>query len=366
MPQPMKFFTIGPVQMRPQTLAVASRQVPYFRTNDFSYIMKETDRMLKELMGTIQASRSIWLTASGTAAMEATVMNVFTPEDKVLVISGGTFGERFVDLCRIHHIPHNVLKLAEGEALQEGHLAPYDGEAFTGMLVNVHETSTGQLYDIHMLSDFCKANKMVLVVDAISSFLCDEFCMDQYGIDVAIISSQKGLCLSPGLSVVMLNEQVVETRIQSRQVQSLYFNFKEYIQNMTRGQTPFTPAVGILLEANEMLAYLCAKGLATHLSEIRERGVYFRRLLQSLPVDIPSFPLSNALTPVFFRTAIAERIFQTLKNEMGMMVNPTGGSRGICGIRVAHVGDLILEDYKALAEGISQCLVRFAEQGAMI
>lgn len=350
-----KLFTIGPVQMYPRTLAVSGTQLPYFRTSEFSELMQRADGMLKRLLGTADTSKSIWLTASGTAAMEAAVMNLFSSRDKLLIICGGVFGERFVDICRRHDIPYDVLRLKENEAFSEAHLQPYADGGFTGLLVNLHETSTGQLYDIQAISRFCKTQGMVLVVDAISTFLCDEYEMDRYGIDVSLISSQKGLCLSPGLSMVVINERTVQQRFQ-QSAKSLYFDFQDYIRNMERGQTPFTPAVGTMLEACDMLDYLCEKGLQVHLAEVRERCLYFRQMIQSLPADIPAFPLSNALTPVIFYEDIAGYVFQTLKNEMGMVVNPTGGLLANRGIRVAHIGNISLADHATLVEGIKQCL----------
>jgi aspartate aminotransferase-like enzyme len=85
----------------------------------------------------------------------------------------------------------------------------------------LHETSTGQLYDIKMISKFCKKNNMYLIVDAISTFLCDEYHMDENDIDVTIISSQKGLCVAPGMSMVAINSRILKERVMNNNV-SLY------------------------------------------------------------------------------------------------------------------------------------------------
>ena len=91
-----KLFTIGPTQMYPSTLEVRGHVVPYFRTGEFGEMMLESARILKRLQGAEEDSEVIVLTASGSAAMEATAMNCFDEHDKLLVICGGTFGERFV------------------------------------------------------------------------------------------------------------------------------------------------------------------------------------------------------------------------------------------------------------------------------
>lgn len=89
--------------------------VPYFRTKEFSEMMLAKDELLRKFAHADAGAKTIYLTASGTAAMEATVMNCFTEQDRLIVINGGSFGQRFVDICEVHHIPHDVVKLEYGE-----------------------------------------------------------------------------------------------------------------------------------------------------------------------------------------------------------------------------------------------------------
>ena len=345
----MKLFTIGPTEMYQNTLEVKAQMVPYFRTKEFSNLMLETDSLLKKSVGTTEASESIYLTASGSGAMEATVMNCFDQNDKLLVISGGTFGERFEDICRIHSFNYEVLKIEFGQTLTQEMLIPFEDKGFTGLLVNLHETSTGQLYDIEMLSEFCQRNQLFLVVDAITVFLCDPYNMDRYHIDATIISSQKGLCLSPGLSMVILSKRMVEKVYQSK-VSSLYFDFRDYIKNMERGQTPFTPCVGILYELNVMLKKIDQEGIERHLNRVRALCKNFRESIRNLPISIPDYPLSNGMTPIIFEKPIAKELFESLKNQYGIYVNPTGGKLKERLVRIAHIGNLTIEDNQMLIE----------------
>ena len=164
-------FTVGPVMASDEVRAIGAEQVPYFRTAEFSAIMKENEQLMKQFAKASDDARTVFITGSGTASMEAVVMNVFTPADKVLVVNGGSFGHRFVQLCEIHEIPHTEIKLEMGTPLTAEDLKPYEGQGYTGFLVNLHETSTGVLYDIQMISDFCHRNHIFLAVDSISSFL---------------------------------------------------------------------------------------------------------------------------------------------------------------------------------------------------
>ncbi len=348
-----KLFTIGPAQMYASTLEIRSHVVPYFRTAEFSQVMLDNAKLLKKLEGAEENAEVIVLTASGSGAMEATVTNCFDCHDKLLVICGGTFGERFVKICEIHGFPHEVIYLGEDEELKGEHLERFADGGFTGLLVNIDETYTGQLYDLHMISEFCKREGMYLIVDAISSFLCDPYEAAANYVDATIVSSQKGLCLAPGLSLVTLSPRMVN-RLNKIDPHSLYFDFKDYILNMKRGQTPFTPAVGVCFELNDMLHKIDRQGLDKRLSEVKARCDYFRGLLNELPVHIPSFPLSNAITPVRFEKEIAKEFFEYLKNEKHVMVNPVGGELGKRSIRVSHVGSLALDDYDMLVREMKE------------
>lgn len=356
----MRLFTIGPVEMFDvvKKVRAASDSVPYFRTEEFSRLMLDTDTLLKKFAGTDESSKTVYLTASGSGAMEAAVMNCFSSDDRLLVINGGSFGQRFCDICAIHGIPYDAIVLEYGEALSAGHLARYRDKQYAGLLVNIDETSTGQLYDIKLLSDFCHAKNMYLVVDAISSFLCDPFNMDKYGVDVMIASSQKGACISPGLSMVVLNHKIVKERVAHSKFKSLYFDFKSYFKNFERGQTPFTPAVGICVELNASLHMIDDIGLDNHLKHIAEVADDFRKKsVHVLPVYLPEFPLSNAITPLIFKEPMAYKVFEILKNKYGIFVNPTGGKLADISLRIAHIGQTDIGDNDILLEYMEKTML---------
>ena len=130
-------FALGPVMSSELVLKVGSQQTPYFRTPEFSKINLENEIIMKELLHAGEDSRAIFLTGSGTSGMEATVMNVFNEKDKVLIVNGGGFGQRFVDLCSLHNISYDEIKLEFGCDITEEILDSYDGEEYTSFLVNI-------------------------------------------------------------------------------------------------------------------------------------------------------------------------------------------------------------------------------------
>lgn len=346
----MKLFTVGPTQMRKEILDVRHQQVPYFRTDEFSDVMLDSDRLLKKFMNAPSGAKSIYLTASGTGGLEATIMNCMNETDHALVINGGTFGQRFVDLCELHGIPHTEIKLHDDEQLVESHFTGVADKDFTFVIANIDETSTAQLYDIHLLSDFTKKKNAYLVIDAISSFLIDPYDMAGNGIDVTIISSQKGLCIAPGLSPIVVSERLYEDRVKNNNIKNLYFDFNQYVKNFTRGQTPFTPAVGVCLEMNKALHLIEEEGYENYLARIDNVAKDFRNRMKELPISMPTFTLSNAVTPIRFEEPIAKDVFTVLKDKYDIYVNPTGGKNENYVLRVAHIGDTTIEDNQLLVD----------------
>lgn len=345
-------FTVGPVQSNDIVRSIGGEQVPYFRTPEFSEIMLENEQLMKKFSGAEEKARVVFITGSGTASMEATVANTLTEQDKVLIVNGGSFGQRFVQLCEIYEIPHTEIKLDKGKALTEQHLAGYENQGYTAFMVNVHETSTGVHYDMDMISAFCKRNHLFLIVDAISSFLADEFQMKKLGVDVMITGSQKALACPPGISVIVLSEKAIE-RVEANEPKCMYLDLKSALKNGERGQTPFTPAVGILRQIHARLKQIKEDGgVEKESAKIKELAEDFRNKIKGLPFEIVSESMSNAVTPLYPLTASAYDIFITLKDEYGIWVCPNGGELKDKVFRVGHIGDLTKDDNDKLIDAL--------------
>ena len=285
--------------------------------------------------------------------MEAAVVNVFTPADKVLVIDGGCFGHRFVELLEIHEIPHEVICPEFGHGITKEQLEPYEGKDFTGFLVNLDETSIGVLYDIEMISEFCRRNDLFLVVDSISSFLCDPFDMKKLGVQVMITGSQKALACPPGISVIVLSEAAVE-RVYHTDPKCMYLDLKLALKNGERGQTPFTPAVGTLLQIHQRLKEIeQAGGVDSEVRRIGGLAQYFRKRIaeEQLPFAIVSSSLPNAVTPLSPTNGTsAYSIFEVLKDEYGIWICPNGGELADTLFRVGHIGALTEKEFDILID----------------
>ena len=348
-------FTVGPVQMDDQVRKIGSEQVPYFRTDEFSTVMLENDRLLKELAGASSSSRAVFITGSGTASMEAAVMNCLTTHDKVLVVDGGSFGHRFCELMDIHSIPYEALVLERGQIFTEADLAPYAQNGFTAFVLNMGETSTGVLYDMELVAQFCHDNNLFLITDAISSFLADEVHMAKWGIDVLIIGSQKGLAVPPGASALVLSETALD-RVQKAHPVSMYFDLTRALANAERGQTPFTPAVGILLQINERLREVTSIGLEEELARVRHQAEDFRQRIEGMPFHPFAAHPSCAVTSLEVEGFSARDLFVQMKDVYHMWVCPNGGELADRVFRVGHIGNLAPSDNAALIEALKYAL----------
>lgn len=345
-------FTVGPVMSSEEVSAIGAEQVPYFRTAEFSAVMLENEKYMLEFTKAPEGSRAIFMTCSSTGSMEAVVMNCFSKEDKVLVINGGSFGHRFVELCEIHKIPHIALELEHGKKLTKERLYEYDNQGFTGLLVNVDETSTAVLYDTMMIGEFCKKNNMFFVCDCVSSFLADPYNMAECAADVMITGSQKVLACPPGISIIVLAPKALE-RVENSKVRTMYFNLKDALKNQERGQTPFTPAVGILLQINERLKEIARNGGAdVEVARVAAQAEDFRSKIKELPFEFVSESPANGVTSVHPTTASANDIFLTLKDEYGIWICPNGGDMKDTIFRVGHIGALTHEDNTTLINAL--------------
>ena len=341
-------FTVGPVMSDNEVLAIGGEQVPYFRTPEFSKIMLENEALMKEFVNAPENAKAVFITGSGTASMEAVVMNVFTASDRLLVIDGGSFGHRFTELCDIHGIPYTSIRPECGHTVTQEMLAEYDGKNYTGLLVNIHETSTGVLYDSKLLGNFCRRNNLVFIIDAISSFLADPLDMTEIGADVVITGSQKVLACAPGISIIVMSEKALK-RVEENEIKCMYLNLKSALKNAERGQTPFTPAVGILRQINARLRRIKQNGgTASEIDKVKSQAEDFRKKIDGLPFEIHSESMSNALTPLCPTTASAHDIFLELKDNYGIWICPNGGALKDTLFRVGHFGALTHKDNDTL------------------
>lgn len=355
-------FTVGPVQMFERTLAISAQQVPYFRTSEFSELMKYNERQLLNLFDAPDHSRIAFLTGSGTSAMEASLVNCLSAEDKVLVVNGGGFGARFVQILAYYGYQYEELLVEHGKGLDVDRLEQYRNQGFTAFVVNLNETSTSTLYDIELISRFCKQEQLFLIVDAVSAFLSDPVSMKDAGIDVMFTGSQKALALAPGMAFVALAPSALE-RVESRHMISaqtqttqripFYLDFHDMLESGNRGQTPYTPAVSVLLQLQDRLQMIEENGgIQSELTRVKAGAEYFRSQIQDLDFCYFSSQMGHAVTALRDPQHKAMELFATLKDEHQIWICPNGGALAQEVFRVGHLGNLREADYDLLVRAL--------------
>lgn len=314
----------------------AAQQVPYMRTSEFSVVVKQLEGRFLSLIGG-DGGRMVLLTASGTGAMDAVAANYLSTlgrEDApVMIVDGGGFGKRWKTLCRYYNIPFCGFDVPFGKDADYDRLEEAIVRTNASALVTEHdETSSGQLFDVARMGDICRRTGASLVVDAISSFLADPLDMAEMNIDICITSSQKGLNVHPGVALVAIAPKLADYPWNHL---SYYFDFEENLHNLTRGQTPYSPATMIILQIAEALQTIEAEGLDHHIITVAQRAAKFRQGILSLGLEMPVKVKSNAVTGFMVPDAVASTLFRDLIDR-GFWIMPGGNPNYF---RVSHLGE---------------------------
>ncbi|MDH5425857.1 MAG: aminotransferase class V-fold PLP-dependent enzyme [Gammaproteobacteria bacterium] len=344
-------FTPGPVRMSEEILQIGAKQTPYFRNSEFSEVTFACEKGLLEMVNAEEGSKVIFLTASGTAGMESAVMNLLNESDNALVVNGGGFGQRFVDICQTHEVLHTNFTVKDTNLSEIDSVAPAGD--YTALVVNAHETSVGHLYNLDAMGKYAAKKDMLFIVDAISMLVTDPLDMQKSNIDVVIAGSQKGLALPPGLAMVILNPKAQQ---KLRHVDSLYFNFKSYLENGERGQTPYTPAVTIMLQLEARLKQIKQRGgVVQSIANAKEVAEYFRKSIKTLPLKEYTPYMPNAmttLTPTDGKSAMD--VVNALEENYKVMVCPNGGAERELVFRISHMGEMSKEYTDILINALHQ------------
>lgn len=335
---------VFPGNIEDSILQIGGKPFPYMRTEQFSQLVKDSEKMLLDLIHCPQG-RVIFYTASGTGAMDAVVGNYVSQCKKAFIIAGGSFGYRWKSLCEYYDCPNEVFEVPFARDMDYIQLEAAVAAAKPDVLLcQHHETSTGQLYDMEKISAICKKYQISLVVDAISSFLADELDMEALDIDICITSSQKGLNIAPGLSFLFLSPKMLQTKFAHK---SYYFDFAENLRNLERGQTPYSPATTIFLQLHARLKADVSIGVKDIIASVRARALYFRELCKQNNWEVPAEVPSNCITGFFIRKN-GNILFQELLKE-DIYIMP-GGTPDY--FRVSHLGVQTHEDLDDLAKRI--------------
>ena len=330
----------GPTPIPPSVQQAMNQAMIGHRGKETSDLLKRIAPRLQKIFGTNQEVMII--AGSGTAGLETAVVNVVKPEDEVLVVETGAFGERFTKICESCRIKTHVIKVEWGKALNPEEVKSYvqNHPEIKVVFSTYCETSTGVLNPISELAKAIKeVSNALLVVDGVSCVAGVETKMDEWGIDVVVTGSQKAFMLPAGLTFIAVSERawkVVEENEQTR----FYLDLRKYRENLKKDTTPFTPAISLLFGLEKVLELLEKEGLenvyARHeLMKNMTRAACKAHGIPLLTEDDSASPTVTAVQPDDFD---AEEFRKILKKEFAITV--AGGQQHLTGkiLRIGHMG----------------------------
>ena len=347
MPHEMRLLTPGPTPLPPEVREALGRPIIHHRTSQYRALFK---RALQGMQTVMQTSNPVvCLTSSGTGAMEAAVANLLSPGDTAIVILGGKFAERWEKLCKVYGIKTVTIPIAYGEAVKPETVAEAlkaNPEA-TAVFATLCETSTGVVHDIPAIAAITRQSPAVLVVDAISGLLADECRTDEWGIDVVVTGSQKGLMLPPGLAFLSLNQRAWRL-LEESTTPRFYTDLRLYRKSLADDDTPFTSAVSTVIALDEALKLILRSGVAGMLQRIALLAQATRAGVQALGLSLFAARPSNGVTAVKVPAGIEGKQLTTLMLERGnvMVAGGQGEMEGKI-FRIAHLGYIGPEDILA-------------------
>ena len=339
-------LTPGPTNIPENLLGVLGTDIVHHRKVDFHNVMKELNENLKKIFKTRE--NVYVLTSSGTGAMEAAVVNYFSKGEKVLVINTGYFGDRFRKIAGIYGLEPINLEYEFGESykLEDVKKALAENPDIKGIFMTHSETSTGVLNNVAAVGELTKDTDILLVVDTISGLVANEFDFDGWNIDVAVAGSQKAFLIPPGLAFLAMSQKAKKAAEKS-DIPKYYFDIKQAEKALeSKSETPYTPAIGLIIAANVSCRIIVEKGVENIVREKYELRKYIEQKLSELDFKIlvkDEENRSNTLISVVKDGIKIKNVIRSLE-ERGYTVTGGKGDFEDSLMRVGILGEFSKED----------------------
>jgi len=333
-------LTPGPTIILDKAREALGRPIIHHRTPQFQENIKEC---IEGLRYVFQTKNEIYLlTCSGTGAMEAAVCNLLSPGDKAITVEGGKFGERWTELCHAFKAEPLVIEVEWGQAVDPDKIkkllaANPDVKA---VFVTLSETSTGVVSDIKAIGEIVKKTNAVLVVDAISGLGIVDCQTDNWNVDVLVSASHKGFMLPPGLAFVSVSDKAYKL-IEASTNCRYYFDLRESKKAFAATDTPYTPAIGIVIGMVESLKWIRAKGIENLFEHFAKLAEGTRTAAKALGLSLLAEDscISNVLTAIYLPDNIdAGKLVKKMRDTYGVTCAAGQGKLNTRIIRIAHMG----------------------------
>lgn len=356
----IRLMTPGPTPLPKQVIETLGRQVTHHRTADYGEMFGLLCENLKYVFNTEYPV--LTFTASGTGGMEAAIVNCFRPGDKVLLVSTGVFSERFADICNAIGLTVDKLDVAWGHAVEPDELERHISGDVKGVIVTHNETSTGVANDIASIGHLLKDKEILYIVDVVSSLGGMEVRPEEWGIDVAITSSQKALMCPPGLTFLAVSPRAIEVSTGGGGSYRHYWDFGKALDFIKKAPpfNPFTPAVNLVEASNTALGLIRKEGLENVWARHDRMASMTRERVRAMGLQLfaDDCCASNTVTSIKVPEGIkAKDILDRMRERHGIVI--AGGNGSLKGkiFRIAHMGHITEADVLDALEALDDVLV---------
>jgi aspartate aminotransferase-like enzyme len=352
----------GPTPIPNEVALAMSETMIHHRTPQFNSVFDEAREGLKILFGT--TNDVLILASSGTGAMEASVANLFSPGDQVLVVNGGKFGERWLNISNAFGLEPIDMKVEWGQAVTVADVEKQlkANPDLRGVMIQASETSTTVFHPIQEIAMLTK-NGPLLLVDGVTAVGVVNLPQDQWQIDVLVTGSQKALMLPPGLGFVALSDRAWE-RTKQAKLPRFYFDLNLERKNQQKGSGAFTPAVSLIFGLRASLQMLQREGLANVYARHDRMSRATRAAASALGLGLlaPKSP-SPAATGIYLPAGIdADQVLDYLRDKMNVTLAEGQDQLKGKAIRIAHVGYMGAFDVITAIAALEMALRKFGAE----
>lgn len=336
-------LTPGPTPLPPEVCEALAKPMIHHRTPQFQAILKEAVDGLKYVY---QTKSDVYIfSSSGTGTMEAAVCNLLACGDTAITVESGKFGERWTELCAAYGIKAEVIKVPWGKSVTADQIKSQvtgHGSQVKAVFVTLCETSTGVTTDIKSIAQALKDTDTVLVVDAISGLGVIDLKTDEWGVDVVVSGSQKGLMLPPGLGFISVSQKAWKLANESKSPR-YYFDLRFAKKAWEQTDTPFTTSVSLVVALNVALKMIKTEGLENVFSRCKKMAESVKAAAKALGLKLYADEscASSAITAVCVPSGVdGEKLVKTMRDTYGITI--AGGQAELKGkvFRIASMGYL--------------------------
>ncbi len=350
----------GPTPIPPAVAEAMARPMINHRGPEFAAMVARITTQLQHFFQTAQPV--LGFPSSGSGAMEAAIVNSFSPGDAVLSVTCGAFGNRLAKIAETFGLRVTRHEVEWGRAAEPAGVA----EAMSaipdlrGVLLTHNETSTGVTNDIQALAQMIRGRSgdALILVDAVSSLGCVDLRMDEWDLDVVFTGSQKGWMVPPGLAMIAASERAWEATERAT-LPRFYWDFRMTRKSLEKGQTPYTPPVSIYYGLDVSLPMMRAEGREAIFARHAAAGALVRGRARAMGLELfadPAFA-SNTVTAIRVPESVdAKALTKALREDEGVVI--AGGQEHLDGkiIRIGHLGYFTQADLTACMDALERRL----------